>query len=226
MELNTTVHVYTKQRREFGKQAGQTVMAAPVTGDNASRPFHIRDYTSGSDFSVDAGAEISIVTLQLYQRWHTMSTGSSLIAANETVIKTYGDQSPILNLRLRWRFTWVFIVTQVKQSILRDDFFGACDLLVDMNGKMVDKNTRLQMNGTLTTNYEIHCVRAIKQVNEFLIECILPLLLKFVTFFTCLYIIFLLAFPFNLPTFISQKYFIYDGVPLIWHLILWLNVVH
>ncbi|VDP53752.1 unnamed protein product [Schistosoma curassoni] len=58
--------VYSKQQREFGKWASQTVVAAPVTDSL----FHIRDRISGSDILVDKGAEISIVPLQLSRRRH------------------------------------------------------------------------------------------------------------------------------------------------------------
>ncbi|CAH8429170.1 unnamed protein product, partial [Schistosoma margrebowiei] len=85
-------------------------MAAPVSGHYPSRLFHVRDRISGSDFLVDTGAEISIVPLHLSQRRHSQSTKLSLVAANNTVIKTYGEQSLILDFGLRRRFTWVFIV--------------------------------------------------------------------------------------------------------------------
>ena len=108
------------------------------------------DRISGSDFLVDTGAEISIIPLHLSRRQQTTSTKLSLIAANESVIKTYGEQSLILDLGLRRRFTWVFIVAQVKRPILGADFLSAYNLLVDMtNKRLIDVNTRLQVNGTL-----------------------------------------------------------------------------
>ncbi|VDO96479.1 unnamed protein product, partial [Schistosoma curassoni] len=81
------------------------------------------------------GAEIGIVPLHLSQRRHFQSTKFSLVAANNTVIKTYGEQSLILDLGLRRRFTWVFIVAEIKQPILGADFLGAYDLLVDIGKK-------------------------------------------------------------------------------------------
>lgn len=66
---------------------------------------------------------------------------------------------------------WVFTVSQVKQPILGADFFSARDLVVDMNKKkLVDKDTRLQVNGTITTNCEIQVVRIIKPTNKVFID--------------------------------------------------------
>ncbi|CAH8473529.1 unnamed protein product [Schistosoma mattheei] len=142
-------------------------MAAAVTGQHVSRLFHIRDRISGSDFLVDTGAEISIIPLHLSRRQHTTSTKLSLVAANESVIKTYGEQSLILDLGLRRRFTWVFIVAQVKRPILGADFLSAYNLLVDMTKKrLIDANTRLQVDGTPSNDYEIHGVRIMKPVNN------------------------------------------------------------
>ncbi|CAH8565955.1 unnamed protein product [Schistosoma margrebowiei] len=142
-------------------------MAAAVTGQHVSRLFHVRDRISGSDFLVDTVAEISIIPLHLSRRQQTTSTKLSLIAANESVIKTYGEQSLILDLGLRRRFTWVFIVAQVKRPILGADFLSAHNLLVDMtNKRLIDVNTRLQVNGTLSNDNEIHGVRIMKPVNN------------------------------------------------------------
>ncbi|CAH8500068.1 unnamed protein product [Schistosoma mattheei] len=142
-------------------------MAAAVTGQHVSRLFHIRDRISGSDFLVDTGAEISIIPLHLSRRQHTTSTKLSLVAANESVIKTYGEQSLILDLGLRRRFTWVFIVAQVKRPILGADFLSAYNLLVDMTKKrLIDANTRLQVEGTPSNDCEIHGVRIMKPANN------------------------------------------------------------
>ncbi|CAH8632681.1 unnamed protein product, partial [Schistosoma mattheei] len=142
-------------------------MAAPVSGHYPSRLFHVRDRISGSDFLVDTGAEISIIPLHLSQRRHPQSTKLSLVAANNTVIKTYGEQSLILDLGLRRRFTWVFIVAEIKQPIIGADFLGAYNLLVDMaKKKLIDKNTSLQVSGTTLSSYEIHGVRMLRPENK------------------------------------------------------------
>ena len=59
------------------------------------------------------------------------------------------------------------MVAQVKQPILGADFLSAYDLLVNMNKKkLIDKNTLLQVNGTINTNYEPHIAQSIKPVNK------------------------------------------------------------
>lgn len=141
-------------------------MAASVTGQHTSRLLQIRNRISGSEFLVETGAEINIIPLHPSQRQQTTSTKLPLIAANDMVIRTYGEQSFILGLGLR-RFTWVFIVAQVKQLILGADFISTFSLLVDTDRrKLIDQNRRLQVNGTLTTDCEIHGIRIVKPANN------------------------------------------------------------
>ncbi|CAH8547737.1 unnamed protein product [Schistosoma rodhaini] len=138
-------------------------MAAPDSGHNSSRLFHVRDRISGSDFLIDTGAEISILPLHLSRRRHSQHAKLSLVAANNSIIKTYGEQSLILDIGLRKRFTWVFIVAEVKQPILGADFLSNYNLLVDMRKKkLIDVNTSLQVNGTITCNYETYGVRLLR----------------------------------------------------------------
>ncbi|CAH8533704.1 unnamed protein product, partial [Schistosoma rodhaini] len=138
-------------------------MAAPDSGHNSSRLFHVRDRISGSDFLIDTGAEISILPLHLSRRRHSQHAKLSLVAANNSIIKTYGEQSLILDIGLRRRFTWVFIVAEVKQPILGADFLSNYNLLVDMRKKkLIDVNTSLQVNGTITCNYETYGVRLLR----------------------------------------------------------------
>ncbi|CAH8479575.1 unnamed protein product [Schistosoma rodhaini] len=142
-------------------------MAAPVSGIITSRLFYIRDRISGSDFLVDTGAEISILPLHLSRRRHSEPAKLSLVAANNSIIKTYGEQSLILDLGLRRRFTWVFTVAQVKQPILGADFLSAHNLLVDMRKKkLIDKNTKLQVTGIISSDFEIYGVRIQKPENK------------------------------------------------------------
>ncbi|CAI2724326.1 unnamed protein product [Schistosoma spindalis] len=142
-------------------------MAATASGHATSRLFHIRDRVSGSDFLVDTGAEISIIPLYLSRRQHITPSKNTLQAANETIIQTYGEQSLIIDLGLRRRFTWVFVVAQVKQPILGADFLTAYNLLVDVHAKrLIDNQTRLHVNGITANIYEIHGVRLIKPDNQ------------------------------------------------------------
>lgn len=95
----------------------------------------------------------------------------SLQATNETIIKTYGEQFLTLDPGLRRRFTWIFIVAQAKQPILGADFLSAYNVLVDMSiEKLIDENIRLHVDGTNTTNCEIHGVRIIKLMNKVLTD--------------------------------------------------------
>ena len=72
----------------------------------------------------------------------------SLKAVNGSQIATFGARSLTLNLGLRRTFRWVFIIADVKQSILGADFLHHFGLLVDIrHGTLSDPSTQLCVNG-------------------------------------------------------------------------------
>lgn len=141
-------------------------MEAPDSGQITSRPFHIMDRISDSDVLVGTGAEISIIPIVPSRQLHTASNKLSFRAADETINKTCGERSLVLDIGLWWRLTWIFTVVQVKQPILGAHFLSALYMLVDIDEKLVDKNTRQQMSGTINTECEIDCVRVAKPKNK------------------------------------------------------------
>nr|CAH8856759.1 unnamed protein product [Trichobilharzia regenti]CAH8862441.1 unnamed protein product [Trichobilharzia regenti] len=141
-------------------------MATAVNGNHPSRLFYVRDLTTGTLFLVDTGAEVSVIPPSLSRRSAKIPGKLSLRAANQTNIQTYGEQSMILNLGLRRRFTWIFIVADVRHAILGADFLSHFNLLVDISKKkLVDNCTQLKIHG-ITCDYSVHSICIEKPESE------------------------------------------------------------
>ena len=98
-------------------------------------------------FLVDTGAELSVLPATKSDR--RLPTSKSLQAANGTPISAYGHRSLTIDLGLRRKFQWVFVVAEVDQPILGADFLHAYHLLVDVRGKrIVDCATNLSTAAT------------------------------------------------------------------------------
>ena len=128
-------------------------MATSVTGQQPSRLFYVTDSVTGLRFLVDTGAEISVIPLSATGRKHHKGS-LSLQAVNSTPIATYGTQLLTLNIGLRRKFQWIFIIADVKNPILGADFLRHYSLLVDLNHKrLVDGLTQLKVQGISTLAY-------------------------------------------------------------------------
>ena len=133
-----------------GKRDGQPLMATSVTGQQPSRLFYVTDSVTGLRFLVDTGAEISVIPPSATGR-KTQKDSLSLQAVNSTPIATYGTQLLTLNIGLRRKFQWIFIIADVKNPILGADFLRHYSLLVDLNhNRLVDGITQLKVQGIST----------------------------------------------------------------------------
>ena len=75
-----------------------------------------------------------------------------LVAANNSTITTYGASKRIVDLGLKRKYSWTFIVTDVKQPILGADFLIHYNLLVDLSGRCLhDMRSRLAIPATLSS---------------------------------------------------------------------------
>ena len=105
----------------------------------------VTDEASGAHFLVDTGATVSIVPLTPHDAQDKLAY--DLLAANGTPIATYGTRPLDLTLAPRTRFTWPFVVADVRQAILGMDFLSAHDVLVDSKRRQLihkPSNTRIQ----------------------------------------------------------------------------------
>lgn len=76
-------------------------------------------------FLVDTGADVSV----LPRTWAKNATRTNrLLYANHSEIAIYGERRLILDLSLRRNFAWIFIVANVTQPILGNDFLHAFNL--------------------------------------------------------------------------------------------------
>ena len=133
----------------FGKRPGQFVAATTAGPSLSSRRLFVHDSISGCRFLVDTGAEVSVLPPTPTERQHP-SSHFELHAANRTPIATFGQRLMSLNLGLRRRFNWVFIVADVEQPLLGADFLQHFHLQVDLHGKqLVDGCTSLSVSALL-----------------------------------------------------------------------------
>lgn len=65
-------------------------------------------------------------------------TDFQLFTANNTVIKTYGNRTRVLDLGLRRPFRWQFIVADVVQPIVGADFLAHHGILPDLKNRRLN----------------------------------------------------------------------------------------
>lgn len=125
--------------------------ASPKSADevgvpNSSRLF-IHDALSHLSYLIDTGADVSIIPPTRNERKQRLRPNErqfQLYAANGTPIETYGQKMLTMNLGLRRRFQWPFIVADVTKPIIGADFLEYHGLLVDLRKRrLVDSQTHL-----------------------------------------------------------------------------------
>ena len=132
---------------QVGKRPGRSLAATSVTGLPSSRLFYVTDKNSGIQYLVDTGAEVSVIIPSRTER-PRQPDPLKLQAVNNTSIKTYGKRSLTLDLGLRRTFRWVFVVADIKRSIVGADFLRHFGLLVDMrHHRLSDVVTHLHIQG-------------------------------------------------------------------------------
>lgn len=125
-----------------GKQPGQPELAANHCPSSTGRLF-ITDRNSKMLFLVDTGSDLCVFPRSACKVPCTKSN-FDLVAANGTVIHTYGPVHLDLNLGLRRSFKWRFIIADVTRPIIGVDFLTYYNLLVDCrNQRLVDNTTNV-----------------------------------------------------------------------------------
>ncbi len=132
---------------QLGKLSGRTLVATSVTGPPYSRLFFVSDAHTNTRFLVDTGSEVSVIPPNPTDRRRSPDS-LTLMAVNDTPIRTYGKRSLTLNLGLRRSLPWIFIIADVQKPILGADFLKHFGLMVDMSHrKLVDTHTHLHIQG-------------------------------------------------------------------------------
>ena len=124
-----------------GKRVKSTSVAVKVDEDQSPLP-HVLDIKIGTKFLVDTGAEVSIIRpTRIDQSFK--SYDRSLFAANHSPIATYGNKPLTLQLGSQQKFSWIFIVADVKYIIIGSDFLTHFGMTVNFNKKcLVFENTK------------------------------------------------------------------------------------
>lgn len=120
---------------------GKKLNAPPVSSQaadevgipNSSRLF-ITDTHSKTQYLIDTGSDVSILPAahNEKQQRNASKFGGKSYAANGTQIDTFGQRNLVLDLGLRRKFQWPFIVADVTQTIIGADFLEYFGLLVDL----------------------------------------------------------------------------------------------
>ncbi len=90
--------------------------------------FYLNDALSKRRFLVDSGAEVSVTPASPHE--------NQGIASNRSNIKCYGTRTLKLNIGGQ-QYSWPFLITNVKRSLLGADFLGHTGLLVDVRGRQL-----------------------------------------------------------------------------------------
>ena len=93
----------------------------------------IQDNTSGLQFLIDTGAQVSVIPATWQDR-RARSTGPSLQAANGTRISTFGTRDIVLKLG-RHSYSARLVLADVRRPLLGADFLRTHGLLVDVRGR-------------------------------------------------------------------------------------------
>ena len=120
--------------------ANSTTIAAVNRGAGLKKKI---DHHYNLHWLVETGASISVVPPRQEDLKH-IKNDLNLTAANGTVIATYGERLLNLNIGLRRKYAWIFIVADVTQPILGADFLAHYNLTVNLAHKTVtDQSTTL-----------------------------------------------------------------------------------
>ena len=114
---------------------------------NESKRFHIRDTDSGLTFLVDTGADIFLIPKGNSK---AQPSAFKLVAANNSVINTYGTKDLVLNFRLKRKFPWQFHLADIPHPILGADCLNSYGLVVDVRQhRLIDPSSKTFTIGSL-----------------------------------------------------------------------------
>lgn len=140
-----------------GKQTSQPLMATSVTGNPNSHLFFIHNRTSKIQYLIDMGAENQYIFSNPTDKHNCTSHTFTLLAANNTTVRTYGTKLVTLNLGFQWPFKWIFTIAEVQYPIIGIDFLQYHKLLVDVHNKrLLDTLTHLTINMISSSSQDLN----------------------------------------------------------------------
>lgn len=118
-----------------------------ATDEKGTSRLFIRDKLSGLKFLIDTGADISVIPHRLFEKAER-DHSCNLVAANGTVIPTYGERWVDVCFGFPKPIRHCFLVADVGTPIVGADFLCANDILVDLpKQKLVCRRTFLSVFG-------------------------------------------------------------------------------
>ena len=104
-------------------------------------------------FLIDTGADVSVIPPSKLSKLQLQKFPLQLYAANGSEIKIFGTQLLELNLGLRRKFSWIFIVADATRPILGSDFLKHYHLPDLRNKVLVDTlvTSPAQLTNTATS---------------------------------------------------------------------------
>lgn len=110
----------------------------------------VTDRSTGLRFLIDTGADISVIP-PLPNESRRPPGKLKLFAANGSSIDTFGEKLITVDLGLRRKFQWPFVISSVSHPIIGADFLHKFSLLVDIkNRRLIDSITQLSAVGRVS----------------------------------------------------------------------------
>ncbi len=144
-------------------------LGAAAQGGSTRQRLFVRNRLSRNNFLIDTSAEVSAITPQPDDAFEGHSKYA--VAANGSPIAVFGVRECTVDLGFRERFTWSFIVAQVKQSILGADFLSNFNLLPDLRNRrllQLPPNSVHCETNELEEIYEIRLLKSDQQLHPWL----------------------------------------------------------
>lgn len=122
-------------------------MAAGDCKSTSGRLF-VTDKGTKIQYLVDTGSDLCVYPRRKLKSTYA-KTNYELIAANGSIINTYGYLNVKLDFGLRRSFNWRFVIADVTKAIIGVDFLAFYNLLVDTrNHRLIDNTTLLTAKAT------------------------------------------------------------------------------
>lgn len=112
-------------------------------------------------FLVDTGSDLCVFP-RSFVKTPCIRSKYDLVAANNTVIHTYGPLQLQFDFGLRRSYSWSFTIADVAKPIIGVDFLSFYHLLVDCrNQRLIDNTTSLSVPATHCNSVDIASVKAV-----------------------------------------------------------------
>ncbi|XP_033237205.1 uncharacterized protein [Drosophila pseudoobscura] len=111
---------------------------------NHDNRLHIQDKKTSRIFLIDSGSVGSVIPCTLSQR-KLSDDKLKFYAANQTTIRTFGNQDLELDLDLDRSFKWSFVIADVQTAIIGADFLSQFHLLIDIKKQRLTNGTSISL---------------------------------------------------------------------------------